>query len=148
MTRTKYRGFIWKTFMRLFPAKNRRHFKRAKAPFLLRYQVEESGVGHITNVRDLSVGGVLFSSDHPLLKGSLLNMQINLPTSEAPLSVRAEVVRTARLKHSDLYRVGTRFIGLKSKDHTSIRLLIERMMRDKRVSGLVNRKRRIWVKTT
>ena len=131
--------------MCLFPARNRRHFKRAKAPFLLRYEIEKSGVGKVTNLRDLSVGGVLFSADQPLLKGSQLNMEINLPTSNEPQNVQAEVIRVAKVKHTDLYRIATRFLNLKSRDHSAIRLLIERMMRDKRVKGLVNRQKRVWI---
>jgi len=129
----------------ILPAHNRRRFKRMRAPFLLKYHVQESGVGRVTNLRDLSVGGVLFAAETPLLKDSVIQLEINLPTSEKPVSALAKVVRVAKVPNAQVYRIATKFNNLKPGDRKAIRILIERMQRDKHAKGLVNRKKRIWV---
>ena len=123
---------------------DKRRFKRVRAPFLLKYQVKESGFGNITNIRDISVSGARFAADHPLLKGSQVALEINLPTSEKPISVDGKVVRVSRLKSLSAYRIAIRFTRIEPKDRTAIRLLVERMWRDKRVKGLVDRKFFFW----
>lgn len=125
-------------------ARDKRRFKRVRAPFLLKYQVKESGIGNIANVRDISVTGARFSTDHPLLKGAQVALEINLPTSEKPVLVQGKVVRVSQIKSLSTYRIAIRFVRIEPKDRTAIRLLVERMSRDKRVKGLVDRKFFFW----
>ncbi len=136
--------FLTQLFKVFMPMKNRREFKRVAAPFLIKYTVIEKGVGNITNVRDLSVGGALFTADQPLLKGAKLSVDVNLPTSQMPVKAQAEVIRVSKIPNSDMYRIATRFTSLLPDDRKEIRVLIERMARDKHAKGLVNRKKRIW----
>ena len=128
----------------ILPSPNRRHLKRAHAPFLLRYRVEEKGVKHTTNLHDLSGGGVLFTAEEPVLKGSYLKLEIGLPTKEEPVAVLAKVIRVSKIRGTDVYRIATQFTNINADDRKAIRVLIERMARDKRARGLVNRKKRIW----
>lgn len=141
------KSFFIDLFRWILPITNRRQFKRVRVPFLLRYTVLDSGLGSITNLHDLSVGGVLFTSEHPLLRGSVLKLELNLPTSQKPVQVSAEVLRVTKVLKSNIYRVATRFSNLNASDRKAIRMLIERMSRDRRVKGLVNRKKRVWARS-
>lgn len=138
------RNFLTSLFNWILPAQNRRKFKRVRVPFLLRYVVEASGTGAVTNLKDLSAGGVLFASNQPLLQGGNLKLEINLPTVEKPISASARVVRVSKGAQSGIYRIATKFIDLNPQDKKLIRQLIERMARHRKDKNLVNRKKRIW----
>lgn len=145
MTQTKRKNPFSSFFKKVLSSpRDKRQFKRVRAPFLLKYQLQERGVGNIANIRDISVSGARFTTDHPLLKGSQVALEINLPTSEKPVSVQGKVVRVSRVKSLSAYRIAIRFIRIEPKDRTAIRLLVERMWRDKRVKGLVDRKFFFW----
>lgn len=105
---------------------NRRRFKRVRVPFLLRYTVEEIGVQGITNLHDLSVGGVLFTAEEGVPKGARVRLEIALPKREQPIITFARVVRVSRVPHWGLYRVATEFENLKVSDRKEIRRLVER----------------------
>ncbi len=118
--------------------RNRRKFKRVRAPFLLKYHAKGE-TGNLTNVRNLSVGGTRFTAHQPFPKGLEIELEFNLPISENPVRVEAKVLGSAKLKASSAYRIAAKFIRIRPKDRTAIRLLVERMLRDKRVKGLVDR---------
>ena len=132
-------------FKKMLPGRNRRRFKRVRVPFLLRYFIQETGLGSITNLHDLSVGGVLFTAEQPFLKGSEVKLEIVLPTSEQPVVASATVIRVTKVPNVQLYRIATKFNSLKPADRRAIRVLIERMARDSHAKGFVDRKKHVWV---
>jgi hypothetical protein len=90
------------------------------------------------------VGGIQFSAAEPIEKGARLMLELNLPVSRSPVRVSAEVVWVSKLRGSGAYRIATRFGEMNPSERRAIRLMIERMARDKRMKGLVNRKRHVW----
>ncbi|MBI4388051.1 MAG: PilZ domain-containing protein [Candidatus Omnitrophica bacterium] len=127
---------FFRLFKRFWLSSNRRRFKRVRVPFLLRYTVLGSRETGITNLHDLSAGGVLFTASEAIPKDSHVTLEIAIPAQEAPIVAPAKVIRVTKVLRRDLYRIATEFEKLKTSDRKEIRRLVERLARRKPVSNL------------
>ena len=66
-----------------------RRAPRIAHSFMLRYQPPGKTVWLISSLRDLSSGGARFRSEHPFLVGDNFEIQLVLPTSTQPVSLKA-----------------------------------------------------------
>jgi uncharacterized protein (TIGR02266 family) len=96
----------------------RRHFRgkaRAGRRVDLKYRrVDGSERDFISGVtRNIGVGGAYILTDEPDHVGALLEIAMTVPTSDAPIAVRAEVRWTApALDETDTAGMGVRFLEL------------------------------------
>lgn len=67
--------------------------------------------------RNLSAGGILIHSRNPITRGSLLQLDLNLP--DGILKAAGQVVRVMRLEDGS-YDIGVRFVGLNQKQRLRI----------------------------
>lgn len=94
--------------------KEQRRFPRVREPFVIQYRVADgvtSSWRRVT-VSNLSAGGVRFRCvEEPLDAGTPLTIQVTLPGSREPLTLKATVVWT-QLQASGVTEVGAEFCGL------------------------------------
>ncbi|MFH1900790.1 MAG: ATPase, T2SS/T4P/T4SS family [Candidatus Omnitrophota bacterium] len=107
----------------VYPEK--RIFKRLDKRFSLRYRefspqevnqrAKEVGE-NITLGRNLSASGVLFESSQVLTVGSTLEMTIELPNEENPITCLAKVIRAEILRGLEVYEIGVCFLDISGAD--------------------------------
>jgi len=111
--------------------KNRRRHKRFRACYLVKYQVKGKDEPRITNVVDLSAGGVRFWTRETLPESSILNLSIYVPPLERTINAWAQVVRIRRAKEGGLvYYVAVSFIDLRPEDKEAINQFAETLSKD------------------
>jgi len=100
-----------------------RQYKRLKKPFVIRFRVHQDddfsdvfGGWNIVTAEDLSAGGALFIYDQQLEVGSMLDLKINFPAFENPITCNAKVVRVEQLKHSAFYHIAIMFTDIKDNE--------------------------------
>ena len=100
-----------------------RQYKRLKKPFVIRFRVRQDeafsdvfGGWNIVTAEDLSAGGALFIYDQQLEVGAVLDLKINFPAFENPITCNAKVVRVEQLKHSAFYHIAIMFTDIKDNE--------------------------------
>ena len=117
---------------------NGRRYKRLRADFLVKYQRDGEGEARITNLRDLSAGGIRFCADENIPESSLLYLHIYLPPLERTVEAVAQVVRTRSGRGGLFYYVAARFLDLKQEDRESIHQFTEFLSTDEEISFLID----------
>lgn len=132
-------------FKRLFSkkkAQDSRRFKRIRAAYLVKYQVHGKKEPRITNVRDISAGGLRFWSEEAVPESSVLNVSVFLPPLERFVEATAQVLRVRRAKEGGLvYYVAVRFLELKAEDREALNQFAEALSKDEGARFLIDHAR-------
>lgn len=111
--------------------RNSRRFQRVRIPLLIRYQLDETGEGKVSNLNDLAAGGVRFTSDEPVASGTRLKLCIKLPWRDRPLYVIGKVTRCLKLRETTVWRIATRFVGMKKEDTAEIESFVDALANER-----------------
>ena len=79
----------------------------------------------ISNVKDLSAGGMRFWSESFFPEGKLLRISAWVPPLQRPFDALARVVRVRPAFNSDIYYLSVRFIEANSEMQTALNDFIE-----------------------
>ena len=103
-------------------AKNTRKHKRMKSFYLLKYQAgADDGDTKVTNVSDLSAGGLRFHTPTRLPEGTKINLAILVPSFEKPIETEAEVVWVGKsTRKENPYSVAVKFINISKKSEEAL----------------------------
>jgi Tfp pilus assembly protein PilZ len=74
-------------------SENTRKHKRKKSAFLLKYHEPDANAPKVTNLRNISAGGVAFLTNDQIRIGSEVRLSILIPSFEKPVEVEGSVVR-------------------------------------------------------
>ncbi len=108
---------------------NSRQHKRLRVNYLLKYTILKTGEGpFVSNVKDLSAGGVRFWTDQPLAEGSFLQLNILIPPMGRVLETLARVQRVRFVSKTGVYYIGTGFAELRSEDRNALDQFIEELL--------------------
>lgn len=97
----------------------RRDFVRVKSNIRVSYEIISGGAAKSGIIRNLSCGGLLFTSDEPLPVATLLRVTLILPPDEGFIKMFALVVRSHE-NESGKYDIAVCFIGLTTKQNQDI----------------------------
>ena len=114
--------------MAKYTAVNSRRFKRVHAHSIVKYHSVEKyneAEPFISNVKDLSAGGMRFWSESFFPEGKLLRISAWIPVLQRPFDALARVVRVRPALHSDIYYLSVRFIEASSELQTALNDFIE-----------------------
>lgn len=115
-----------------------RRFKRLRTSYLVKYQMGGKGTPRVTNVVDLSEGGVRFLAQERIPELSILNLSIYLPPLEKSVEVVAKVIRSRRAKDArSIYYVAAAFLDLRREDREAIRQFAEYLSEHKEAPSLI-----------
>ncbi len=105
---------------------NARKHKRLKAAFLVRYETGRLGESpRITNVRDLSAGGLRFFAKDLLEESAVIKLQILVPPLERALPAQARILRVRRANKNFVYSVAVQFVDMSAHDREDLERFIE-----------------------
>ena len=116
--------------MPTYKVENTRKFKRVQAHSLVKFQVAEKWGGvepYISNVKDISAGGLRFWSADFFPEGTLLRVSTWVPALEKPLDALARVVRARAGKNTDSYYISVRFIEVEQELQTALNAFVENL---------------------
>lgn len=93
-------------------SKDTRKHRRVKSFFLLKYQTgAATGKEQLTNLHDISEGGLRFQTNQRLPENSIINLAVLIPSFEKPIEVEAKVVWVGQSKKKDnAYSVAVQFV--------------------------------------
>ncbi len=110
-------------------AQNSRRFKRLRADYLIKFQVPgTSGEPSLSNMKDLSAGGVKFWTDQYVAEGTLVKVSFLVPPLDMKVDTLARVVRVRTGGGLDpIYYVATRFIEISQDAKAAIDEFVEHL---------------------
>jgi len=119
-------------------ARNTRRFKRIRAAYLVKYQVNGKGEPRITNARDISAGGLRFWTEEKIPHSSVLKISVYFPPLERSVEGTAQVLRMRRSKEGYVYYVAVSFLELNQKDREDISQFAEEISKGKDARFLID----------
>jgi c-di-GMP-binding flagellar brake protein YcgR len=75
---------------------------------------------NVSPTKNISAGGVLFSSSESFPPGSILQLEMELPDEDKPLECLARVVRVDEAEPGRLYSIAVCFLDMSNKDRAKI----------------------------
>ncbi len=126
-------------FKKSYPAQNSRQFKRFRADYLVKYHLAGSNEAPaVSNIKDVSAGGVKFWSDQFLPLGTLLKLSILIPPIGRILEALGRVVRVRQAKEGSIYYTGVAFLEVPKADQEALNDWIERLSRSEKARALID----------
>lgn len=101
----------------------KRQFARLKANCLVKYEKSEdlkSQAAKMSNIRDISKGGLMITTHEKLLPGDTLKLKIHWPGPKKAIVAEAKVLRCRRVYGTRHYRVGVFFLKISDEDRKEI----------------------------
>ena len=111
----------------------RRRFVRIGGSFIVSYTDISTAQlkTDITQTKDISLGGILFTTDKKLKSGSVLRIKVRVPESPDYLNLKVSVVHSKERVKNMLYETRAKFIGISGKNRDAISRLMKYHFRKK-----------------
>ena len=113
----------------------KRQFVRIDWPIVVQYKtlVEPYTDDRIVG-SDISEGGVCFIVYERLQKGTILDMQIQVPFDSMPMFAKGEVVwiRKAGQGHANAFEVGIKFTEVDRRDQKRLKIYIDNEIKERK----------------
>ena len=110
---------------------NHRQHDRLKGLFLVKYHSEEAGQEpKITNVRDISAGGLRFVTKELLNSGTAIKVSLLIPALNKSFDAKATILRVQKQKKGLYYSTALRFDDLSSTEEEVINSYIKQLALD------------------
>lgn len=108
------------------PRFERRRYQRIAANFVVSYiEVPGPSKADISQTKNISEGGVLFTADRKFQKGAILNLKLRLPDAFDIISLNVEVMDSKEIGKGFLYDTRAKFVNLKDEIRTAIKRVVE-----------------------
>ena len=112
-----------------------RKFVRIEWPVVIKYKTIEEPCtqDHIVS-KDISEGGARFIVYERLMKGTKLNVQLEVPFDSMPLFATGEVMWIKKIggENSKMFEVGVTFKGINQNDQKRLKMYIENEIKERR----------------
>ena len=125
-------------FAKKYKAFNERRHKRLRAVYLVKYEVGVGKEPRITNVKDISGGGLQFSTTEELRPSSTIKVNVLIPQLNRVLEALAQVLRVRRAKNGITYSVGVSFLEMSKGDQLALNRFIEDIANDRQTQLVIN----------
>ena len=111
----------------------RRRFVRVKGNFVVSYKdiTTKEAKTDVSQTKDISVGGLLFTSQEKFALGTILSLKLRLPDSYDYINVKVEVVASKQLVKDVLYDIRAKFVKIGDVQKDYIRKMIDYNLKNK-----------------
>ncbi|MBU3911063.1 MAG: PilZ domain-containing protein [Candidatus Omnitrophica bacterium] len=105
----------------------RRRFVRIAANFMVSYSdiTTAEAKNDLTQTKNISMGGILFTTDRKFQPDTILKVKIRLPDSSDYLHAKVKVIDSRQRIRGVLYDTSVQFIGIKDEDKDAIKRVVE-----------------------
>ena len=113
-------------FKKTYKAVNARKFKRIHTDYLLKFQLLNSKEPPIiSNIKDLSAGGLRFWTDRMVPQDALVRVSVFVPPLDRTIEALGSVQRVRRAIKAPVYYVSVGFVELNQEDQEAINQFVE-----------------------
>ncbi|MCK4993542.1 MAG: PilZ domain-containing protein [Candidatus Omnitrophica bacterium] len=101
---------------------NKRDSSRFQEPIALRHRAQDAETVEVSEVKNISAGGLRITTANRLDIGSKLNMEVNVPKSLRPYYAQGEVVwlKEAEDSRDKKFDMGVKFLRIISKNDLEV----------------------------
>jgi len=107
----------------------RRKFVRIDGTFVVSYSDVRTPnpKTDITQTKNISTGGILFTTDRLFAPGTILRLRLRLPDSADYINIKVQVVGSNPLQkgRSLLHETRVKFTGMREEDREAIKRIVE-----------------------
>ncbi len=109
----------------------RRQFIRISGNFVVSYidVTTKEAKSDITQTRNISAGGILFTTDKKFPAGAMLRVKLKLPDTPDYIDIKVRVVGSHQLVKGILYDTRVKFIRIREEDRAFIRKMVDYSLR-------------------
>ncbi len=132
--------------MKKYKASNSRRFKRLRVPYLIKFedaQQHTQNEPYISNLKDISAGGVRFWSEHFFPEDALVRVSIWFPPIEETVTALGRVVRVRRSPNAPVYYLSVRFVEIEAQVQEALNDFIEDLSDDREMRRFVDDSHRV-----
>ena len=107
---------------------DRRRNKRLKTAYLIKYETSRAGLApRITNIRDISAGGMRFLTKDILAESSVIKVKVMAPPDGRVFDAEARILRVRRANRNFVYSAAVNFVNISAKDRDDLESFSEDM---------------------
>lgn len=120
---------------------NERKFRRFKVPYLLKHRPagsEEEWT--VSNLKDLSAGGLKFWTDKFYAEGSFIQLLLWIPLMDRQIMALGRVVRSVMGKIEAVFYISVAFLEIPRGDQEILKTFIDRFSSQRETKDLVDHK--------
>ncbi|MFH1847834.1 MAG: PilZ domain-containing protein [Candidatus Omnitrophota bacterium] len=123
-------------------ARNSRLHRRLRIHCLAKYSVEGARPlkKHMVTPRNISASGLVFLSEAPIARKSVLKIEMYLPPLKSSFTATADVVRTSRIKETGQYWIGAHFTDMDPGEKEAIGGYIQGLSTDPSMKRFLDKK--------
>ncbi len=108
----------------------RRKFPRIGGKFLISYKVAEAeDLIDISQTKNVSLGGLLLTTDRAFKPGVSLMIEVRLPVDPKPIKILAKVVQTQELVKGLIYDTHLEFLSIDENHKNMVAKTIENLLK-------------------
>jgi len=111
-----------------------RKFVRLDWPVVIKYKTAEEPVTQDQIVgKNVSEGGVCFIVYERLAKGTMLDMQLEVPFDSMPIFIKGEVawIKKVGEEHAKTFEAGVEFTKVEEKDQKRLKMYIQNEIKNR-----------------
>ncbi len=115
----------------------KRRFVRIDWPVVVHYKtLEEPATQDQIVGSDISEGGLSFTVYEKLLKGTNLDMEVQVPFDSMPIFAKARIVWIKKTgeEHANVFEVGVEFIEVDPEDQKRLKMYIKNEIKQRRLT--------------
>ena len=106
----------------MYPGPDRRRNPRARGRFMVSYRIlEEEDNLDITQTKDVSLGGMLLTTNRKFPLGAKLALEIRLPLDPDPIMLIGSVVESKEIVNNLIYDTRLAFLAIDEKHQKVLR---------------------------
>lgn len=110
--------------------KNRRHHERIKRQFVVTYKVKnKESKREVSQIKDISEGGMFFTTSEDFLPGTILEVEIKTPISVVGINLTAKVIESKLVVDGLIYNTRVSFIELDVSSRTLLKETVDFFIR-------------------
>ena len=116
----------------VYTGPEKRRTPRAKGNFVVSYRLlEEKGKADLTQTKNISLGGMLLTTNRKFSVGAKLALQIRLPLDPAPIIIIAIVVESKEVVSNLIYDTHLAFLAVDEKHKQIINKTVDYYLKKK-----------------
>ena len=107
----------------------KRKYPRVDARFVVSYRiVEEDEIKDLTQTKNLSLGGMLFTTMENFPAGTQLEVEMRVPVDRDPVNIIGRVIDSCRVAKGTIYNTRIAFLSVDDKHADKIKETIKRCL--------------------
>jgi hypothetical protein len=111
-------------------AEEKRKNPRLDCRFMISYGIAgQADKNDVSQLRNLSLGGVAFTSGHSFAAGSEIVLKLKLPNSPLPIMPSGKVLDSKELVKGLIYQNRIEFVSLKEEEEKALSEILQRQLK-------------------